>query len=247
VYGGTYEDSERELSDEIYVECKELHACDAVDDPAANDGLFSKFSQETVAGQITEFLDLHPQVWAAIQTNPSIIEALGRHGKNVDEFIERYRAYRGTKKEQVMTEEVRSEELAEVVVSDADAPDTQAVDVAVETEKVDAPEAADVAVEAVEEVEEATPEEVTDETPALSRGEFVKIANEFGDAVAVMVMRDGGDYSKALKIAYEAEREAKTKLAEQVAALESTKNGKPVPMVEAPKNGKPDSLFKTGK
>jgi len=85
---------EEELSEETFVECDELHADDIVDEPAANDGLFSKFSGETMAGQITEFLDLHPQVWKAIETNPSILEALGRYGDKVDEFTERYREYR---------------------------------------------------------------------------------------------------------------------------------------------------------
>ncbi|MFA7184594.1 MAG: hypothetical protein WC082_06875, partial [Victivallales bacterium] len=58
---GNVEDGE-ELSEELYVECNELFACDCVDDPAANDGLFSRFSNETVAGQISEFLDMNPQV-----------------------------------------------------------------------------------------------------------------------------------------------------------------------------------------
>ena len=83
----------REIDGPDYVECDALHACDAVDEPAANDGLFSRFSQETIAGQITEFLDLNPQVWKAVESNPSIVEALARYGDKVDEFIERYRAY----------------------------------------------------------------------------------------------------------------------------------------------------------
>ena len=81
-------------SQPIFVECEELQACDTVDDPAANEGLFSRFSQETVAGQITEFLDLNPTVWEAIQTNPAIVESLARYGDKMDEFVSRYSDYR---------------------------------------------------------------------------------------------------------------------------------------------------------
>jgi hypothetical protein len=48
----------------VFVECKALHANDVVDEPAANpQGLFSAWSSELVAGQVTEFLDEHPEVW----------------------------------------------------------------------------------------------------------------------------------------------------------------------------------------
>jgi hypothetical protein len=96
--GHEVDPSKEEIIDRDYVECEALHACDCVDDPAANDGLFSKFSHETVAGQITEFFDLNPEVWDAIQTNPSIVESLARYGDRVDEFINRYREYRGKNK-----------------------------------------------------------------------------------------------------------------------------------------------------
>jgi len=77
-----------------YASCEKLRACDVVDDPAANDGLFSQFGQETVAGQITEFLDLHPQVWDAVEKNPEILEAISQHGEKVAEFIARYNLYK---------------------------------------------------------------------------------------------------------------------------------------------------------
>ena len=113
--GKIIEPKENELSEEIYVECAELHASDCVDDPAANEGLFSRFSQETIAGQITEFLDLNPNVFEAIEKNPSIVEALARYGDKVDGFINRYREYREQiKKGDKMNETNNSEQLQDV-------------------------------------------------------------------------------------------------------------------------------------
>ena len=78
-----------------YVECKNLLACDCVDDPAANDGLFSAFSGETIAGQITEFLDLHPQVFTLLTDNPEVMGAISQYGDKFDEFLARYQEHRG--------------------------------------------------------------------------------------------------------------------------------------------------------
>ena len=77
-----------------FVECKTLHACDCVDDPAANDGLFSAFAGETVAGQISEFLDQHPQVFELLEQSPEVMEAITRYGDRFDEFFSRYQQYR---------------------------------------------------------------------------------------------------------------------------------------------------------
>ena len=93
----------REIEGDTFIECAALHACDAVDNPAANDGLFSAFTGETIGGQITEFLDLNPQVWEAMESQPSILEALARYGPKMDEFTNRYRAYREHSKEDVMS------------------------------------------------------------------------------------------------------------------------------------------------
>lgn len=110
--GKIIEPKENELSEETYVECAELHASDCVDDPAANEGLFSRFSQETIAGQITEFLDLNPNVFEAIEKNPGIVEALAKYGDKVDGFINRYRSYREQiKKGDTMSDKTNSEQL----------------------------------------------------------------------------------------------------------------------------------------
>lgn len=77
-----------------FIECKNLIACDCVDDPAANDGLFSADASATVAGQITEFLDLHPQVFQILENSPEVIEAVASYGDKFDEFLSRYRTYR---------------------------------------------------------------------------------------------------------------------------------------------------------
>jgi len=109
----------------VFVECDALHACDAVDEPAANEGLFSKFSGETIAGQVTEFLDLNPEVFAAIQENPSIVEALARYGDKMDEFVTRYREYRKQAKEDVMSKETpAAAESVETVVEELEATET---------------------------------------------------------------------------------------------------------------------------
>ena len=67
---------------------KKLHASDLVDDPAANpSGLFcagSFGSELTFAGQVSAFLDDHPQIYQAIDADPEIL----------DGFLERYEAYK---------------------------------------------------------------------------------------------------------------------------------------------------------
>ena len=263
VYGGEYgDDKDRKLSDEVYVEIETLHACDAVDNPAANDGLFSAFSQETIAGQISEFLDLHPHVWGAIQDNPSIVEALGRYGDKVDEFIESYRAYREQNGGSEMTDErTNSEQLEESSVEEPEAsatPETQ-------TEELEATAEPTAESEATEEPNDAefseegetpeSPEELAQtETPAeeadeevepdaLSREEFTEIADAFGAEIAATVMRDGGDFGTAQGIYAEQMRAENERLRERVAELEAGNVGSAAKVVE-PKVKKP--LFRTG-
>ncbi len=98
-----------------YIECDRLHACDCVDEPAANDGLFSAFASETVAGQITEFLDLNPQVFQALENNPEVMAAIAQYGDRFDEFFARYEEYRNTSdkpnKEAEMSDETKDKDL----------------------------------------------------------------------------------------------------------------------------------------
>ena len=80
-------DDEYDSQKEPFVELSALHACDIVDDPAANpDGLFSAWSADTFAGQATEFFDTHPEVFEVLRAKPEI----------VNEFLSRYSAEAGT-------------------------------------------------------------------------------------------------------------------------------------------------------
>jgi len=247
------------LSEEIYVECKSLHACDCVDDPAANDGLFSRFSQETIAGQMTEFLDVNPEIWEAIQTNPSILEALTRYGAKMDEFIGRYREYRKQNKEgKDMKKLTNSEQLGEpapvvdettppeekkvIAPAEPDAkPDDKPVAVAPEPLKPDV---------AKPEPEPKEPEpKKPDEPPKpqLSREEFTQIADKFGDVIASKVMRDGGDFSTAMAMAFDVAQTENEKLRAKLAELnQQPTNGTPVEMTSVPAKDK-GKLFNTGK
>ena len=238
-------DSKEPLSAEVYVECKSLHACDCVDDPAANDGLFSRFSQETVAGQMTEFLDLNPEIWGAIQTNPSILEALSRYGNKMDEFIGRYREYRKQNKEgSDMKKLTNSEQNGEAVpvVDEVTPPEEKKVPAP--AEPVAKPDDKPPAVaDEPKKPEEKPPEEPP--KPQLSRKEFTAIADKFGDAVASKVMREGGDFSTAMAMAFDAAKAENEKLNAKIAELNGQPtNGTPIAMKAA--KG-PAKLFNTGK
>ena len=248
-------DEYRETPGPEYVECAELHGCDAVDDPAANDGLFSRFSQESVAGQITEFLDLHPQVWTAVQNNPTIIGALAQYGDRVDEFITRYRDYRANHKEhETMTDEpTNSEKLEDTELHDVK-PEPPAEPEATE----ETPEAEATAAEPATEEPEAAAEETApasdepveaeaeapEEDAALSRAEFTRIADEFGAEIAAQTVRDGGDYSTALRAYADSLAAENETLRGRVAELESLTGTKPVKVVEKKEKA---SLFNSGK
>lgn len=116
------------LSEEVYVECEQLHACDTVDDPAANDGLFSRFSKESMAGQVTEFLDLHPEVWQALSSSPDILKALSLHHESMVEFVGRYREYRKRNQGEKMTTKPTAESADSVLEAVSAAPESPAVE-----------------------------------------------------------------------------------------------------------------------
>ena len=84
-----------------------------------------------------------------------------------------------------------------------------------------------------------------DQKPQLSREEFAEIANKFGDVIASKVMRDGGDYSTAMAVAYDATKaENETLRAKLAEATGQPSNGKPVTMTKVAEKA---TLFKTGK
>jgi hypothetical protein len=235
---------------DVFVECDALHACDTVDEPAANDGLFSRFATETIAGQMTEFLDLHPQVWDAISSNPSIVEVLGSYGAKMDEFVEAYRSYRGQEKEPDMADETKTvaettEELS--VVEQPDAVDTPVAETSEdEPLEVSEPEEvveSDEAVEGSEELEasevaESTPVEEPEPVESLSREEFVRIADEFGAEIAAQTVKDGGDYYSALAAHAKAVSDENELLKAKVAELSEVKAGQPAKVTAAPERTK---------
>lgn len=67
-----------------FIEINKLHAADVVDEPAANNGLFSAWSADTWAGQMTEFLDTHPHLLELLESKPETMQ----------KFLERYNDYR---------------------------------------------------------------------------------------------------------------------------------------------------------
>ena len=79
----------------------------------------------------------------------------------------------------------------------------------------------------------------------LSREEFTKIADEFGAEIAVKTVRDGGDYSTALKAFADGLKGENEKQAARIKELEAELSKEtPVTVTEA-KTKK--SVFKSGK
>jgi hypothetical protein len=147
--------------------------------------------------------------------------------------------------------DMKADEKPVEVAAQAQAPEAVVVEKQDEVKPVETPAeaAAPAAVEATapegnqvtEQAQEAAPE-----AKPLSREEFTKIADEFGAAIAVQTVRDGGDYSTALRLAFDASKAEAVTLRGRVAELESkTKSGGQAVPVSADKP-KP-KLFNTGK
>jgi hypothetical protein len=75
-----------------HARCAELHAADLVDDPAATDGMFSGASGLSLAAQMTEWLDTHPGVLAALNDKPELSEIVTRYADQLKPFLARYQA-----------------------------------------------------------------------------------------------------------------------------------------------------------
>jgi len=106
-----------------------------------------------------------------------------------------------------------------------------------------APAAVEPAPAAVEAAQPAEAEVNEPEAPVLSRDEFLKIADKFGDAIAVQTVRNGGDYAAAMELAYSAKCK-ETETLRAAVAQGKPAGGQPVPLVEAKT---PAKLFNTGK
>jgi hypothetical protein len=75
-----------------------LHATDLVDEPAAVEGLFSRFADEDLAMQVTLFLDHHPEVYDLAINHPDM----------VDTFLEKYKSYKIKKEMSEKSKDVRT-------------------------------------------------------------------------------------------------------------------------------------------
>jgi hypothetical protein len=73
-----------------HARCAELHAADLVDDPAATDGMFSGAAGLSIAGQMTEFLDTHPEIFKALTDDPGMLDILTRYSTEITPFMKRY-------------------------------------------------------------------------------------------------------------------------------------------------------------
>jgi hypothetical protein len=205
-------EDEEGLSDELYIECAELHACDTVDEPAANEGLFSKFAQESIAGQVTEFLDLNPQVWEALSANPDILKALSLHAAKLDEFIAKYQTYKSKEGAIHMSEETKnpaegSEEPAAIV---PETPETQ-------------PEAAEP--EAAPATEETGT--IEQQSKTIDAVEFEGLMKEFGAEIAAKVALSGGGISEGRKLRIESLEAENKQLKKENELLGGAKGGSP--------------------
>ena len=156
-----------------YVECLELAACDVVDDPAANDGMFDA-SGEMEAGVVSEFLDSHPEIWKIADENPDAML----------QFFERYKAYQN--KQIALTGADTTETLMEGTETDAgeNAEETTEETPETETETTETPET---------EVE-ADAELDTGET---RNEELARIHERFGSKTLAAAVTDDLDFAGA--------------------------------------------------
>jgi hypothetical protein len=224
---------------------KGLSCADVVDSPAASDGMFSRFSGETVAGQITTFLDEHQDVWETLQSNPSIFEALARYGDKMDEFTTRYREYRQHNKEGNMPKE-NEQEATELAAKEAEALKLK--------EKADK-DAAELATKKAEEATELAEKEEAERLEAerlkslegktFDVAEFGKITEEFGAEIATKTALEGGDHSTALQLHADALKAENEALSARVTELEASGTGTPAKVGGVAK--KAVSLFKSTK
>jgi hypothetical protein len=75
-----------------HARCAELHAADLVDDPAATDGMFSGAGGLSLAAQMTEWLDTHPGVLEALNSDPELLDIVTRYADQLKPFLARYTA-----------------------------------------------------------------------------------------------------------------------------------------------------------
>jgi len=189
---GEYNEEWETAGGDVFVECESLQACDVVDEPAANDGgLFSAFSGDTPASIMTAFLDEHPEIFSALEADPSIVEVFKKHGSKIEEFMGNYKEYSDkTEKENAM-----SEDKAPVVV---DEPEVKTDEPAQESGKAEDAPVVKPEVKEEEPKEDKPAAELSDADK--ERAEFARMQESFGAEVAGKVFADGGSYEDAQKL-----------------------------------------------
>ena len=220
-----------------YIECSQLHACDAVDDPAANDGLFSRFSQETLAGQITEFLDLHPQVWEALNGNDAVLSAISRYGDKVSEFFRRYEEYNIGDKDMIKEETSHSDEMEEQ--------ETEEVENSAETEGLteSTEGAADEAL--AEDTQEIAQEDAGEDDREFKAGEFKTLVEKFGADIASEVVLSGGSEADAYRMQADKATERIEELEREIKSLRKAQGGTAVRLSETSNNKGPVAVSRS--
>ncbi len=232
------------VSEELFVELDTLHGCDAVDEPAANEGLFSG---ESIAGQLEMFFQEHPDVFTSLAANPDVLDAIEKYGSNVNEFITAYqerlaKSYitQTPKKEEEKVNEEVQEVHEEEVVPVAEVIEETAVEESVEeSAEPTVPEVEDEALEADEAPECA--EEVEEAKVELS--ELKRAVEAFGAEIATIAFTEGGGYEKAQLIAFEALKEENEALKKQLGSKKDTTAPVPASKEVAKRAG----VFNTGK
>jgi hypothetical protein len=232
------------VSEELFVELDTLHGCDAVDEPAANEGLFSG---ESIAGQLEMFFQEHPDVFTSLAANPDVLDAIEKYGSNVNEFITAYqerlaKSYitQTPKKEEEKVNEEVQEVHEEEVVPVAEVIEETAVEESVEeSAEPTVPEVEDEALEADEAPECA--EEVEEAKVELS--ELKRTVEAFGAEIATIAFTEGGGYEKAQLIAFEALKEENEALKKQLGSKKDTTAPVPASKEVAKRAG----MFNTGK
>jgi len=189
-------DGDRLFADLPIATIDEFLAVDVVDDPAANpDGLFSAWSAEQFAGQVTNFLDANPHIWGVLDDHPEIVAP----------FFERYRAYSTAKtknegeampKPEKKPEAIAASTVAEPVAAPVAAPVEPVVEPVVEPEAAPAAEPVVAAAPVVE--PEAAPAAEPVAASASDRvAELKRIQKEFGASIAAAAIDEDLSFDEA--------------------------------------------------
>jgi len=164
-----------------FIECADLSACDVVDDPAANDGLFHTAALEMDAGVVAEFFETNPNIWEIVDNDPDAFAP----------FLERYKAHR-TRQEQFATDDGDKTNEATTMLEDNAVEETETTETTeAETTTPDAPEATE-----TETVEDDAVELAADDTETRET-ELAQIAERFGKDTLLAAVTGGLSFHDA--------------------------------------------------